>query len=125
MGRLYKRVNDRAPVSRISETEMSKLATAMLAKESGNLSDLRCRSGLLKIVFGTSPSFKLNMYSNPRPWKLVGLRGLGGLESPMVGSNGVGTARARPTPQKPAGVYAPTVVSGGIGRSFVTEDLKI
>ena len=81
----------------------------------------------MKIVFGTSPSFKLNMYSNPRPGKLMGLRGLGGLESPMVGSSGVGTARARPTTQKPSGVYAPHWYKRGHRQEFCnrrSEDIE-
>ena len=91
-----------------ADTEMSKVATAMLAKDSVNLADLRMEIRAIENSVWYKPKHQVKYAQQPNTWETDGMGGQGGLGFRMEVSDGVVTARARPTPLRPAGEHAPT-----------------
>ena len=94
-----------------ADTEMSKLATTMLAKDTVSLSELRIQ---IRAIVLAMP----NLY-NPIPWEMAAMGQVLVVLGASVEASGVGIAIARPTILTHAGGYVPIVIDVAIDRSSV------
>ena len=102
-----------------ADTEMSKLATAMLAKDTVSLSELRMQIRAIENSVWYKPSVSHAKLVQPNSLGNGGLgagvSGAGGLS----GSKWCGDCKARPTTQMRAGGSVPIVIDVAIDRSSV------
>ena len=78
-----------------ADTEMSKLATAMLAKESVNLSDLRMEIRAIENSTWYKPKFQAKYVQQPKTWETDGVEGAGGPGVPNGGLKWCGDCKSK------------------------------
>ena len=78
-----------------ADTEMSKLATAMLAKEKVDLSDLRMQIRAIENSVWYKPKFQAKYVQQPKTWETDGVEGAGGPGVPNGGLKWCGDCKSK------------------------------
>ena len=78
-----------------ADTEMSKLATAMLAKERADLSDLRMQIRAIENSVWYKPKLQAKYVQQPKTWETDGVEGAGGPGVPNDGLKLCGDCKSK------------------------------
>ena len=78
-----------------ADTEMSKVATAMLAKDSVNLADLRMEIRAIENSVWYKPKFQAKYAQQPNTWETDGVEGPGGSGVPNGGLRWCGDCKSK------------------------------